>query len=116
MGRKLSRQPEQESALSVLERAHGVRRSAAAEMQRGLQRREQREVDGLVPTTLAPAMQRRRMVGRVAEMSGRLTQWTEERGHVPDRLARLAPKTQEVVAQAIEKLRPVILQAAEQIQ
>jgi hypothetical protein len=116
MGRNLSRQPEQESALSVLERAHGLRRSAAAEMQRGLQRREQREVDGLAPTTLAPALQRRRVVERVAEMAGRLAQWTEEQGHVLDRLARLAPKTQEVVAQAIEKLRPMIQQAAERIQ
>jgi len=116
MGRNLSRQPEQESALSVLERAHGVRRSACAEMQRGLQRSEQREVDGLAPTTLAPALQRRRVVGRVAEMAGRLVQWTEEQGHVLDRLARLAPKTQEMVAQTIEKLRPMIQQAAERVQ
>jgi gas vesicle protein len=61
-------------------------------------------------------MQRRRVVGRVAEMAERLTQWTEEQGHVLDRLARLAPKTQEVVAKTIEKLRPVIQQAAERIQ
>jgi hypothetical protein len=85
-------------------------------MQMGLRRSEQREVDGLTPTTLAPAMQRRRVVGRVAEMTERLGRWTEEQGHVLDRLARLAPKTQEMVAQAIEKLRPVIEKAAERIQ
>jgi hypothetical protein len=116
MGRNLSRQPEQESALSVLQRAHEVRRSATAEMQLGLQRSEQREAEGLAPTTLAPALQRRRVVGRMAEMTERLTRWTEEQGLVLDRLARLAPAAQEMVAQAIEKLRPVIQQAAERIQ
>jgi hypothetical protein len=116
MGRNLSRQPEQESALTFLQRAYGVRRSATAEMQLGLQRGEQREVDGLAPTTLAPALQRRRVVGRVGEMTERLAQWAEEQGHVLDRLARLAPAAQEMVAQAIEKLRPVIEKAAERIQ
>ena len=48
-------------------------------------------------------------------MTERLARWTEEQGHVLDRLARLAPKTQEVVAQTIEKLQPIILQAAERI-
>jgi hypothetical protein len=116
MGRNLSRQPEQETALSFLHRTHGVRRSATAEMQLGLQRSEQRAVDGLTPTTLAPALQRRRVVGRVAEMTERLARWTEGQGHFLERLGRLAPKTQEVVNRTIEKLQPIIQQAAERIQ
>jgi len=116
MGRNLSRQPEQESALAFLQKAHAVRQVATATLQAGLQPAEQRAADGLVPATLAPALQQRRIVVRVSEMAERLGRWTEEQGVVLDRLRHLAPTTQEMVAQAFERLRPMIEKAAERIQ
>ena len=116
MGRNLSRQPEQESALAFLQKAHAVRQTATATLQAGLQPAEQRAADGLAPTTLAPALQQRRIGGRVAEIAERLGRWTEEQGVVLDRLRYLAPAAQEMASQAIERLRPMIVQAAERIQ
>ena len=111
MGRNLSRQPEQEGALAFLERAHAVRRSATAALQAGLQPSEQRQVEGLAPTTAAAAMQRRRVVARVADMAERLAAWTGEQGAVLDGLARLGPALQDAVAQVVERLRPAVKQA-----
>jgi hypothetical protein len=49
-------------------------------------------------------------------MTERLARWSEEQGHVFGGLGCLAPKTQAMAARAIEKLRPVMQQAAERIQ
>ena len=116
MGRNLSRQPEQQSALAFLQKAHAVRQAATATLQEGLQPAEQRAADGLAPTTLAPALQQRRIMARVAEIAERLGRWTEEQGVVLDRLRHLAPAAQGMATQAIEKLWPLILQAVNQIQ
>lgn len=115
IGRSLSRQPEPEGALAFLERAHLVRRGAAAALQAGLQPAEQRQAEGLAPTTVATAMQRRRMVVRVADMAERLAAWTGEQGAVLDGLARLGLALQDAMAQALERLRPAVQQTAERI-
>ncbi len=112
MGRNLSRQPEQEGALAFLERAHRVRQGATAALQAGLQPAEQRQADGLAPTTVADRMQRRRVVAQVAAAAERLGAWAGEHGAALGGLARLGPAVQGAAVQAVEQLRPAIQQAA----
>ena len=116
MGRNLSRQPEQEGALAFLERAHRVRQGATAALQAGLQPAEQRQAEGLVPTTIADRMQRQRVVDQVAAVAKRLGSWAGEHGAALGGLARLGPAVQGVAVQAMEQLRPAIQQAAGRVQ
>ncbi len=67
------------------------------------------------PTTVASAMQRRRIVRRVAQTAGRLAAWTGEQGAAIDGPARLAPAIQEAVARIASVLQPTIRQAGERI-
>jgi hypothetical protein len=115
MGRNLSRQPEPDSALAFLERAHQVRRDAVAALQSGLQRIEQRQADGLEPTTLAQHLQRGRIVAQLGPMTEQLAAWTQQQGALLDGLARLGPALQEAISRAIERLGPEIRAAAERI-
>ena len=115
IGRNLSRQPKQDSALSFLERAHEVRWQATAALQAGLQPAEQRQADGLPATTLATALQRRRVSVRIAAMAEQLAAWTREQAAGLDGLARLVPAVQGAVAQAIERVRPAVQAAAARI-
>ena len=115
IGRNLSRQPEQESALAFLERAHGVRRRATAALQAGLQPAEQRRDEGQVPTTIAPRLQRGRVAAKVGAMAGELMAWTDQQGVALDRLTRVAPAVRQAVARTVQRLRPAIESAAERI-
>lgn len=115
IGRNLSRQPEQDSALAFLERAHAVRRQATAALQAGLQPAEQRQAEGLEATTLAANLQRRRVAVRIGAMAEQLAAWTAEQKAVLDGLVRLAPKVQAAVTRAVEELRPVFQQAAKRL-
>ncbi len=115
IGRNLSRQPEQDSALAFLERAHAVRRQATAALQAGLQPAEQRQAEGLEATTLAANLQRRRVAARIGAMAEQLAAWTVEQKAVLNGLARLAPSVQAAVARAVEGLRPVLQQAAKRL-
>ncbi len=115
IGRNLSRQPEQDSALAFLERAHAVRRQATAALQAGLQPAEQRQADGLPATTLATNLRRRRVSVRIAAMGKHLAVWTGEQKVVLDGLARLVPAVQGAVAQAVERLQPAVRAAAARI-
>ena len=115
IGRNLSRQPKQDSALAFLERAHEVRRQATAALQAGLQPAEQRQADGLPATTLATNLQRRRVRVRIAAMAERLATWSAEQKTGLDGLARLVPAVQGAVAQAIERVRPAVQAAAARI-
>ena len=66
-----------------------MRRSATAALQAGLQPAEQRQTEGLAPTTLAGRLQRRRIATRVAAMAERLGAWVGEQGAALGGLARL---------------------------
>jgi hypothetical protein len=115
MGRNLSRQPEPDSALGFLARAHEVRRGATAALQIGLQLGEQREVDGLQPTTLAQGREQLRVRDGVRAVAEQLAGWAEEQQHVVDKLAGIAPAAQAMVAKAVERLRPVIEAAVQRV-
>ena len=115
MARNLSRQPEQDSALAFLERAHALRRDATAALQAGLQPAEQRQAEGQAPTTVMPRLQRRRVVAQVGAVAERLAGWTREQEAVLGGLARLAPAVQDGVVRAIGGMRPAMRQAAVRI-
>jgi len=61
MGENLSRQVEKTTALSFREQAHEVRQGALHGMQKGLQKREQRVVEGQESTTLRQSNERCRL-------------------------------------------------------
>ncbi len=115
VGRNLSRQPEQDSALSFLERAHAVRRAATVSLQAGLQPLEQRQADGLAPTTLLPRLQRRRTMVQLEAVLERLVQWAQRQEAVMEQLASLAPGVQAAMIGAVGGLRPAIQEAARRI-
>lgn len=115
IGRNLSRQPEQEGALAFLKRAHRLRQGATAALQAGLQPAEQRQADGLAPTTVASRMQRRRVAAQVAAVAEQLGAWAGEQGAALGGLARLGPAVQGAVVQAVQRLTPALQQSAGRI-
>ena len=90
IARNLSRQPEQESALAFMERAHQVRRETTTAMQIGLQRVEQRLSRGKEPATLARRLLWQRTVANVSKLAKQLNLWMSDRAHVIAGLNRLA--------------------------
>jgi hypothetical protein len=115
VARNLSRQPEQDSALSFLERAHAVRRAATVSLQAGLQPLEQRQANGLAPTTLPPRLQRHRTMVRLEAVLEQLAARAREQGAIVEQLARVAPEVQAAVAGAVGELRPALQQAARRL-
>lgn len=106
IARNLSRQPEQESALAFMERAHQVRRDATTALQVGLQRIEQRIVQNEEPGTLARRLQRRRTLAHAVELAQQLNVWLYDRAHVVAGLSQLANKVRQALLGAEMKMRP----------
>lgn len=70
VGHNLSRQPTKATAMGFLDKAYDVKRGTARSIQRGIHPIEQRERQGLEPTTLGATLQHRqedRYIVRVAE-------------------------------------------------
>jgi hypothetical protein len=115
MARNLERQPETPAALDLLDRAHRLQRSAARALQAGLQPAEQREAEGLAPTTLQHTWQRRRVVAHVAEMAERLASLAQVQGATLEALSRLGAAVREVATHAMKVMQPVLRQEVVQM-
>jgi hypothetical protein len=77
MSRNLSRQPEKLAAVDFLGMANNLRRTALHAMQSGLQRKEQREVEGKEPTTFGSAIVQAQEVSVANHIAGSLSQAAE---------------------------------------
>jgi hypothetical protein len=115
VARNLSRQPEQESALAFMERAHQVRRDATTALQIGLQMIEQRIVQNKEPTTFARNAQRRRTVAPVGQIANRLKIWVQDQAHVISSLGQLAVAIRQGAFGADVELRPNLQPIIERI-
>jgi hypothetical protein len=87
IARNLSRQPEQESALAFMERAHRVRRDATTAMQIGFQRIEQRIVQNEKPSLLASRAQQRRTLSSISKLA---QEWRSHLGRFSSIVADLS--------------------------
>jgi hypothetical protein len=116
VARNLSRQPEQESALAFMERAHQVRREATSALQIGLQRIEQRIVQNKEPSTLARRAHRRRTLANALLLAQQFNVWLHDRSHVVASLSRLAIRVRQSAVDTEMTMRPGIRSVIRSIQ
>jgi hypothetical protein len=116
VARNLSRQPEQESALAFMERAHQVRREATTALQIGLQRIEQRIAQNKEPSTLARRAHRRRTLVSAVLLAQQFNVWLHDRSHVVASLSRLAIQVRQSVVDTEMIMRPGIRSVIKNIQ
>lgn len=88
MAKNLSRQPTKNAAVDFLDTADDLRRTAKHGKQEGLQRKEQREADGLKPTTFAQTIRRRQEREAAAQVVEKVGKLVEELGKVSDVLSQ----------------------------
>ena len=98
----LSRAPQRASALTCLEQALDVRRGATAALQRGLQRQEQRAVDGLPSTTLGVAQHRRHQQYQFATLIAPLRCAADLQANLRQALCNIGPAVDATVGKELE--------------
>lgn len=106
VARNLSRQPEQESALAFMERAHQVRSEARRSMQIGLQRVDHRIFLEKKPSTLVRRLERRRALSHIIQLVRPFNGWLRERAQLMSGLDRLTAKVRQTFLNTDLKLRP----------
>lgn len=113
MGRNLSRQPEKVSALAMLEKAKDIRRGFARALQNGLRRGEQREKEGLAPTTLEQTFAQRREEEQVQAVVQQVTDMVQEQSAALKALEGMSKEIEDQVNRAIEDVMQAVQEERE---